>query len=223
MARSRILDSVLLEPEVFSLTDEAYARLLDRLVFLDIAPGAALNDLDMSTELGLGRTPIRSAFRRLENEGLITTYPRRGTFASAMDVKDLTALNDLRRVLEPHAARRAAEVCSAANREHLLAMRAEISAGVTGTSRELLAYELGIHRAVYRAAENPYLATTLRSLNHLAGRIWALVVEQLPGLGSSLSEHLDLIDAIVTGDAERAAQLALEHVDAFEREVRAVL
>lgn len=223
MARSRTLDSVLLEPEVFSLTDEAYARLLDRLVFLDIQPGAALNDLDVSAELGIGRTPIRSAFRRLENEGLITTYPRRGTFASAMDVKDLTALNDLRRVLEPHAARRAADVCSAANREHLSALQEEINAGVSGSNRELLAYELGIHRAIYTAAENQYLAATLRTLNHLAGRIWALVVAQLPDLTRSLADHIDLIGAIVAGEPDRAAQLALEHVDSFEEEVRAAL
>ncbi|MCT1557944.1 GntR family transcriptional regulator [Helcobacillus massiliensis] len=220
MAQPRTLPDVLLHPEVSSLTEEAYARLLDRLVFLDIAPGDALNDADLSSELGIGRTPVRSAFHTLENEGLLTTYPRRGTFASAMDVKDLTSITDLRCILEPLAARRAAENASHHDRSAMRGIREEILAGVSGTSRELLAYELRIHRAIYAASGNRYLADVLRSLDHLAGRIWALVVDQLGDLTEHIREHLALLDAIDAGDADRAAEIAAEHVRAFEEKVR---
>src|SRR5580704_4804248 len=91
------------------LADRAYAALRDRIVTLRIAPGAPINEDALGRELALGRTPLREAIKRLALENLITVFPRRGTFASEINITDLTAICDVRTQLEGHAAYRAAQ------------------------------------------------------------------------------------------------------------------
>ena len=90
------------------LSDRAYAALRDRLITLAIPPEAAIDEDALSRELGMGRTPVREALRRLALEGLIVVYPRRGTFASSVNITSLSDIADVRAQLEPHAAERAA-------------------------------------------------------------------------------------------------------------------
>ncbi|MFJ4229970.1 GntR family transcriptional regulator, partial [Paenarthrobacter nicotinovorans] len=93
-----------------SLADVAYERLRDRLLMLDIKPGDILNDDQLAKELEVGRTPVREALKRLELDRLVITYPRRGTFATRVEVTDLAFISEIRAQLEPLAAARAARV-----------------------------------------------------------------------------------------------------------------
>src|SRR5919112_3346104 len=99
-----------------SLASLAYQQIKDRLILLDIRPGDPINDVGLAAELGVGRTPVREALKRLETDHLVVSYPRRGTFATVVDVTELGAISDVRQVLEPHAARRAAENASPTQR-----------------------------------------------------------------------------------------------------------
>ncbi|HJA39811.1 MAG TPA: GntR family transcriptional regulator, partial [Candidatus Brevibacterium intestinigallinarum] len=87
-----------------SLAEHAYEVLRHRLIMLDTAPGDPINEASLSAELGIGRTPIREALKRLEGEHLVVSYPRRGTFASSVDITDLAAITEMREALEPIAA-----------------------------------------------------------------------------------------------------------------------
>ena len=78
------------------LSDRAYAALRDRLVDLQIAPGAPIDEDALTRELGVGRTPVREAIRRLALEGLVVVYPRRGTFATAINITSLSDITDVR-------------------------------------------------------------------------------------------------------------------------------
>lgn len=217
------LESV--EQQYGSLADRAYHELRDRLILLDIPPGTAINEGRLATELGIGRTPIREALKRLELDHLVASFPRRGTFATRVDITDLADISELRTVLEPVAAARAARTAGPALRAELAA-RAEQIAGLDAGAvdrRELLHYDLEVHRLVYRAAGNPHLAETLIRSDNLATRIWCLVIDRLPTVGDHIAEHAPLLRAIVDGEAERAADLAGRHVANFEQSVRAVL
>src|ERR1044071_7390532 len=88
--------------------DRAYEVVRERLVMLDIRPGEPINDDALAGEFGLGRTPVREALKRLERDRLVIAYPRRGTFATAVDMTDLADISEIRRQLEPTAAARAA-------------------------------------------------------------------------------------------------------------------
>ncbi|TWF75374.1 GntR family transcriptional regulator [Pseudonocardia hierapolitana] len=211
--------------EPASLADRAYEGIRDRLVMLDIRPGDPLNDDALAQELGTGRTPVREALKRLEGDRLVVAYPRRGTFATAVDITDLAHISEIRIQLEPLAASRAAQAASAAARAHLSGLAEEVAGLEARISdrRELLRRDVQVHREIYRAAGNPYLEDILVRQDNLATRIWCLFLDRLPAIAGHVGEHVALLEAIVDGDADKAGRLALEHVVGFERAVRAVL
>src|SRR3954447_20511141 len=110
------------------LADRAYAALRDRIVQLRIAPGAPINEDQLGRELEMGRTPVREAIKRLALENLVTVFPRRGTFASEINITDLAHISDVRQQLEGHAAYRAAERLTTARRGELEALVAAVGA-----------------------------------------------------------------------------------------------
>lgn len=91
-----------------SLAEQAYLALRDRLIMLEIAPGEPLQEGRIAEELGVGRTPVREAIKHLELDHLVVTYPRRGTFATTVDITALAAITQVRAALEPVAVRAAA-------------------------------------------------------------------------------------------------------------------
>jgi DNA-binding GntR family transcriptional regulator len=206
------------------LAERAYAELRDRLVTLRIPPGAAINEDALGRELALGRTPLREAIKRLALENLVVVYPRRGTFASDIDVADLTAICDVRITLEGHAAQRAAQRITPAQERELRALLEELAASRScEDAGELMALDARVHRFVHRCAANPYLEQTLGRYLNLSLRIWHLVLERLPHLAARVHEHSDLLEAIGDHDADRARTIVMEHIGVFEEEIRAVL
>jgi DNA-binding GntR family transcriptional regulator len=83
--------------------------------------------------------------------------------------------------------------------------------------------DLEAHRALYAATHNPFLEDTLVYYDNLANRIWCLFINRMSGMAGHVEEHGPLLDAVVAGDTDRAAELAREHVIRFEQEVRALL
>ncbi|MET8080735.1 GntR family transcriptional regulator [Streptomyces sp. NPDC005303] len=213
-----------LEPveEELTLAERAYRAIRDRLVMLEIRPGAPINEDQLGQSLGVGRTPVREALKRLQYERLISTYPRRGTFATEVNITDLAHISEVRQELEPLAAAQAARRATATDRAKLTALRRELeTAGTPGRdSTALMHLDLQVHRAIYTATHNPYLEDTLVRHDNLATRIWCLFVDRLADMAGHVEEHGPLIDAIVTGDAGKAARLARSHVEDFEQAIR---
>ena len=204
------------------LADRAYVELRDQIVTLAIPPGAPINEESLGRELRLGRTPLREAIKRLALENLVSVFPRRGTFASEINITDLAAISDVRVQLEGHAARRAAERLTVAQRVELDELVAQIDAS-TGDPDALMRLDATIHRFVYACAANPYLQETLERYLNLSLRIWYLVLDRLPHLFDRVHEHRGLLLAIRNGEGERAATIAGEHVAVFESEIRGIL
>ncbi|WP_372698407.1 GntR family transcriptional regulator [Arthrobacter sp. JSM 101049] len=207
-----------------SLAERAYLQLRDRLIMLEISPGEPINEAQLAAELGIGRTPIREALKRLETDHLVVSYARRGTFATIVDITELAAISEMRQLLEPLAARKAATHASPEVRRQLAGIAVEIDDLEADRDRKtLMEYDLEVHRSIYRATENHHLQETLVRLDNLATRIWCLVLDRVPGVVEHIREHAALLHAIVDGDADRAEHLASDHVAHFEASVRAIL
>ena len=146
----------LTEDTVLSQAEAAYRQLRDKLIMLEIRPGEPINDGLLAAELGFGRTPVREAIKRLETDHLVISYPRRGTFATTVDFTELADVSEIRELLEPLAARRAAKRANTAMRQELLDVAEKISQmdPGPGESRDLMRYDLTVHRLIYRAAAN---------------------------------------------------------------------
>lgn len=208
-----------------SLAEQAYLILRDRLVMLDIAPGSPMNEQQLALELDMGRTPIRESLKRLEIDHLVVSYPRQGTFASRIDIGDLAAISEMRLVLEPHAAERAANDATAESRAILSDWADEIRqfTRLDYQNRELIELDLSVHRAIYQTLDNPYLQETLVRLDNLATRLWFSVLDRVPSVAHHVAEHVELIEAIVDGNGKKAADITREHIINFEKTVRAAL
>jgi DNA-binding GntR family transcriptional regulator len=206
------------------LADRAYGELRDRIVTLRIPPGAPIDEDLLGEELAMGRTPVREAIKRLALENLVTVFPRRGTFASDINITDLAQISDVRAQLEGHAAYRAAERITDGQRAELEALLAELDSSEGSDDMDaLMALDARVHRFIYRCAANSYMEATLSRYYNLSLRIWYLVLDRLPHLFARVHEHDDVLQAIAAGEREKARDVLAEHIATFEREIRAVL
>src|SRR3954469_2440396 len=112
-----------------SLADKAYHAIRGLIVSLDLAPGTVIDERELIERLGIGRTPVREALRRLAQERLVEVYPRRGMFVTGVDVRELARLSEVRVVLEPEAARLAAERATQSDRAAIGELLVELAAG----------------------------------------------------------------------------------------------
>jgi len=204
---------------VASLADKAYHAIRGLIVSLELAPGTVIDERSLIERLEIGRTPVREALRRLAHERLVEVYPRRGMFVTGVDVRELARLSEVRVVLEPEAARLAAERATEADRAELSALIEELDAG----GSELMGLDERIHRAVYRAAHNDLLEATLEQYYVLALRIWSIALDRAYELEEAVEAHRALLEAINDGDGERAAETMRAHVQDFEQAMHRVL
>jgi DNA-binding GntR family transcriptional regulator len=205
-----------------SLAEKAYHAIRDLIVSLELAPGAVIDERELMERLGIGRTPVREALRRLAHEGLVEVYPRRGMFVTGVDVRELARLSEVRAVLEPEAARLAAERATEADRADIAELLDELAAGGRD-DHELMALDERIHGAVYRAAHNDLLAATLSQYYVLALRIWSMALDRSHDLEEAVEAHRTLLEAIRDGDGPRAADTMRAHVQDFEQAMHRVL
>ena len=207
-----------------SLSDQAYFRIRELIVTLELPPGALVSERELQERLGLGRTPVREALRALARERLVEVYPRRGMFVSRVDVRDLAGLSEVRLALESHAARRAAERATEADRAEIAVLLEELeqAEGEYG-ERTLIDLDQRIHRHVYRCAHNPFLEATLNEYYVLTLRIWFLALDRVVRLEDAVREHRELLEAIQDGDPTRAEEAMRRHVTGFEQAIRQVL
>lgn len=201
-----------------SLADRAYLAIRDLIVSLELSPGALIEERQLVEGLGIGRTPVREALRRLAQEQLVEVFPRRGMFVTGVDVRDLARISEVRAALEPEAARLAADRATDEERDELASLGDQIKRGA-----DLMLLDERIHRAIYSSAHNQLLEKTLSEYYVLALRIWMIALGHAQDLQEAVEAHRDLIEAIVVGNGDRAGEIMRAHVENFEQAMRKVL
>lgn len=197
--------------------DGAYEALRARIVDGKILPGERLREAALASELGLSRTPVREALRRLESAGLVEHRPHRGVVVRQLDHNAVTELYLMREVLEATAAGLAARHASDAEIATLEDMLAEQSALFEGDAEGAARLNKLFHRALYRGAHNRYLLETLDALAvsmSLLGR----TTLSLPGRNAeAVGEHRAILDAIARHDPDAAEAAARTHIQGAHR------
>jgi DNA-binding GntR family transcriptional regulator len=145
----------------------ARIRLRDAILDGRLRPGQRLRAETLAIELGTSRTPVREALVALEGEGLVEVEPRRGAVVRSFHADDLLDLYEVRAVLEPHAAARAAERIrpEAIDRLRANCREAEaIDADGTEAAERLIALNVELHGIVLEASASPRLTAAMRSV-----------------------------------------------------------
>lgn len=200
--------------------DAVYEWVRDRIIDGRLPPGSRIRERDLAEEIRVSRVPIREAFPRLEAEGYIRTLPRRGAVVAPMAISDVRQLFDVRASLEVLAARLAAIQCAAgaAGDELRTALERAERAVVADPARTPEAHNQEIadatsafHEAIVELSGNALLRDLMPPISGRVKRLFHLANER-----DDLDlhrEHRDLCDAILRGQGERAAALALAHVE----------
>jgi DNA-binding GntR family transcriptional regulator len=204
-----------------SLSEEAYSKIRSMIISLDLEPGSLINEADLMVRLGFSRTPIREALRSLASEKLVQVYPRRGMFVTSVDVQNLTALSEVRAVLEIKAASLAARRSTAADKEATIALIAEIDA-IQGQPdmATLIQLDQRIHHHIYQCAHNQFLESSLDQYYAHALRIWFMALDRVDDLEEAVIEHRALLEAVRDNDASTASTAMKNHVEGFETSIR---
>ncbi|HUW87498.1 MAG TPA: GntR family transcriptional regulator [Candidatus Paceibacterota bacterium] len=204
-----------------SQSEEAYNQIRAMIVSLELEPGSLINESELMSRLGFGRTPIREALRTLASEKLVDVYPRRGMFVASVDVQNLSAISEVRAVLEIKAASLAAERSTPHDRAITVALIAEIDA-IKGklNMTKLIQLDQRIHRHIYQCTHNQFLETTLEQYYGHALRIWFLALDRVDNLSEATIEHRALLKAIRDHDSIAAAKAMQDHVEGFEGNIR---
>lgn len=204
-----------------TLTGQAYARLEEMIVTLELTPGIFISEQALADSSGFGRTPVREALQGLQREGLITVLPRRGILVTEVDAQEQLLVVEVRRELERLLSRTAARRATEPQREVITA----IAEGMDAASRSndaiaFLRLDLELNQGVLAAAHNPFAARAMRVLGGLSRRFWYRHYQDAADLPLCARLHAAQARAIANGD-EKAAALAsdalLDYVEAFTR------
>ncbi|WP_338037958.1 GntR family transcriptional regulator [Nocardiopsis halophila] len=205
-----------------SLSAAAYFAIRDMLVTTRIQPGAPVHEEELTRQLGVGRTPVREAIKRLESERLVKVYPRRGVFATEVQLSDLSLLTEVRAPLEGEAAYQTARRATGQQRCRLAGLRDEAFEHGRDAESQMV-FDSKVHRAIYECSHNTYLEATLTQYYNLMLRIWYLYIDRLPAVTDHVGELVPLLETMIDCEADRARELAVEHIRGFEKAVLSIL
>lgn len=187
--------------------------LRSRIIANELPYGAKLTEDSLAKELGVSRTPVREAFNRLAQEGLVTVFPGRGAFVATLSFSDMVQLLEIRETLEGMAARLATNRLTKANLEKLRRkMEVELEKAVGNDYTGYLDVDRQFHESVISASGNQHLSQLMKSLRD---RIQMLRHRSviLPGRAhKSFQEHLQIIDALAARDPDLAEERIRTHI-----------
>lgn len=194
----------------------AYTAVREGILCGTYAAGSRLTETDLAQAAGVSRTPIREALRRLHAEGLVEFEPNHGAIVAAFELEDAEEIFELRALLEPICARRAAERATPALITELRALSrqqiAESTRRLPGFLTRIGELNDRFHRSVQRAADSPRLAKTLAGLIE-APLILRTFAKYAPAeLQRSADQHLELVEAIEARDGTWAQSIMRAHI-----------
>lgn len=204
-------------PDGTSRAELAYSKLRAEIHSGRYGAGQRMREADLAERLGISRTPVRDALKRLESDGLLTAAPRRGLAVAALDQQQVSEIYAVRDVLEGLAGQLAAQHASTAE---ILALRDLIERQRrtrTGDVAALARLNRQFHEVTYRAARNRYLMEVLGSFESSLALLPGTTYVAPGRAENALRQHVAIVDAIEKRDAERAQALARQHVRDAER------
>lgn len=175
--------------------------------------GTLLTEGELAEAVGVSRTPVREALLKLEVEGLIKLYPKKGALVLAVSAQEIADVVETRLLVEEFAVRRAVPASArlVARLEELLAEQ-RVRAG-DGDLAAFAVTDRRFHAEIVRNAGNEILSKLYDQLRDRQLRMGVAVLEAHPDrVAKNIVEHTELLDAIRTGDAEGAARCVRRHV-----------
>lgn len=195
------------------LREIVYEELKQQILIGAIAPGTRMMEVELAEDMGVSRTPVREAIRKLEKEGLVIIEPRRGAYASDISIKDMLDVLEVRQDLEGMAASMAARkvtedeklAFSQANNDYKEAVK-------KGNTEEIIKCDEKFHQLIVSYSGNKVLMQLLSQVQELALRFRYIYYNDFSRYVNMPMEHEEIEQAILSGDIEKAKIVAEDHV-----------
>jgi DNA-binding GntR family transcriptional regulator len=202
-----------------NLVDQAYEVILDALSDGTFKPGERLTQEDIAARLNVSRQPVTHALAVLKAQGFVTQSGRRGLTVTSVDPAFFEAIYQIRSAVEPLAVRLATPRLT---KQAILHGRSLVEHGrnlvVAGDTRATLQADTDFHSFIYDLSGNPLIVETMRlHWRHLRRAMGEVL--RYPGMSISVwQEHSRILEAMIRGDADGAAELMRRHlIEAYER------
>lgn len=205
------------------LADEVYQQILSAILNNEVGRNDRLVQEKLAAELQISRTPVREALLRLEQDGILVTSPRGGFVLHDMSKDEVEELYQARAAIEGQAVR----ILAKRNDPRVNAeLRATIEKEENITSKTVAAYfeaNRNIHRRMVELCHNRYLLEMFDNIWNRAISFHLFATIEKVDLNKSLGDHMQLVDAIETGDPRLAEDAIIEHIaEGFELQIEAL-
>ncbi|MET9595242.1 GntR family transcriptional regulator [Streptomyces sp. NPDC006516] len=209
------------DPKPPPAAERVYTHIKEAVLDRRYEGGTLLTEGDLAEAVGVSRTPVREALLRLEVEGLIKLYPKKGALVLAVSAQEISDVVETRLLVEEFAARKAvpAPPRLIARLEQLLEEQRELAEA--GDLAAVAVKDRCFHAEIVKNAGNEILSRLYDQLRDRQLRMGVAVMEAHPDrIAANITEHSELLEAIRSGDAEEAAQVVRRHVSRVKVLVR---
>lgn len=208
------------QQEYIPLRDVVFNTLRQAIIKGDLKPGERLLEIQLSEKLGVSRTPVREAIRKLELEGLVIMAPRRGASVSGITVKHLQDVLEIRRALEELAVQLACERMSDEKLLIITKLQALLdNRKDSDDALELADIDEQFHEQIYQATNNPRLIQMLANLREQMYRYRLVYMKAKDTREKLFNEHRNIIKAIEDNDVEAGRKAIREHIKSQEKAI----
>ncbi|MBP3475980.1 MAG: GntR family transcriptional regulator [Lachnospiraceae bacterium] len=206
--------------EFLPLRDVVFNTLRKAILTGELKPGERLMEIHLANQLGVSRTPIREAIRKLELEGLVTMIPRRGAEVAQITEKSLKDVLEVRRALDALCVELACDRISADETEQLKKAcdefeRATRSKDVT----TIAAADVALHDIIVQATRNRRLIQLINNLSEQMYRYRFEYIKDESRHDNLVDEHRMIYESILHKDKQKAAEASKLHIDNQEKSI----
>lgn len=205
-----------------SLAEQAYRKIEEMIVTLDLPPGSSFTEGNISTKLNIGRTPVREALQRLVADRLITSLPRRGLVVAEINISEQLMILETRRVLDSLIATRAARRATAAQRSALKKSgEMMVQAAAQNALQEYMRFDHDSDELMEQASQNYYAIRACRPLHIHCRRFW-YKYHQNSDLKEMANLHASVFNAVAAANengATEASEKLVRHLMQLNRAV----
>ncbi|MBD5523218.1 MAG: GntR family transcriptional regulator [Lachnospiraceae bacterium] len=204
--------------EFLPLRDVVFNTLRKAILTGELKPGERLLEIHLANRLGVSRTPIREAIRKLELEGLVIMIPRRGAEVAQITEKSLKEVLEVRRALDALCAELACDRITAEEEERLKQACDEFErATETKDATTIAAADVALHDIIVQATGNSRLIQLINNLSEQMYRYRFEYIKDENRHDNLIDEHRMIYESIIRRDKEKAAAAAKLHIDNQER------
>jgi DNA-binding GntR family transcriptional regulator len=199
------------------LREIVFEAIREAIINSTLKPGERLMEIQLAEEMGVSRTPVREAIRKLELEGFVVMIPRKGAYVAGLSMKDIADVFEIRAALEGLAAALAAERITEEELEELERLLVKIGECIQSNDlNAVIEKDTEFHDVLFRATRNERLVQIVSNLREQIQRYRTASLSSPGRMKLALEEHKQIVEALSERDVEKAQQLAREHIENAE-------